>query len=103
MIALFYDKGYIGGGWKEDMETEECDKIAKHQKESRVITDFLDWVLDEKEYLFAAYHEDKLYAEHGDVEELLAEYFKIDLVKAEQERMAILESLRKQKEEICQR
>ena len=86
------------------METPELDKIAKLHEDSQKIGTFLEW-LGEKGYrigLYGRYTDDDGESEGIEqlipitkgVEELLADYFEIDLKKAETERRAILEEIR---------
>lgn len=101
--------------------TPECDKMQAAQEKSQAIGDFLGWLQSgvvkqnlpmERSIFLAAYHvdcedrdgetlpEDEW--EIGDTllpyaystERLLAEYFGIDLAKAEQEKRAILKEMR---------
>jgi hypothetical protein len=72
------------------------------------VQDFLDWLLDEFKYqgehkvVFGAYVQGEgIYGEqpveiHLSRERLLAEFFGVDLVAAERERVAVLEHLRSQ-------
>lgn len=90
--------------------TPETDKMIAVKDQSQAIGEFLEW-LDEKGWWIcrSATQEDTRDDEgertgirEGDllpiyksIEILLAEYFNIDLKKAEQEKRALLESLRK--------
>lgn len=96
--------------------TPELDKMNAAKAESQPIGQFLDWLSDTKRVELCQPHEhtDQCYAPddeekekptchvragellpfHFNSERLLAEYFKIDLNKVEQERRAILQSLR---------
>ena len=96
------------------IETPELDKMSAAQSKSQAIGGFLEW-LGEKGMLIcrsatkADERDDE--GEHTDVkggdllpvyksiEDMLAEYFEIDLKKAEAERRAILDELRRQNEE----
>ena len=86
------------------VKTPECDKMLKVHEKSQEIGNFLNWLREEKEVCFMTENPDwregrnndkteYLYF-HFNMEELLAEYFKIDLKKVETERQAILKSLR---------
>lgn len=83
------------------MKTPELDKMLAVKEQSRTISEFLDW-LDGQEFEICKYDEDASYEEnlyrHIDKtkEQILAEFFGIDLVKCEQERQQILDDLRKQ-------
>lgn len=104
------------------MKTKELDKMAAVQLQARAIGDFLDWLGYEKAAHLATVHRHgpdcpgwdagrESYRPRGDEycdlrdgesvplryhrEPLLAEYFQIDLDKVEDEKRALLESLRK--------
>lgn len=79
--------------------TPELDKILKNKDESQTIGSFLDWLQNERKVILCAYDE-KISDHHPypirkTIEELLAEYHGIDLKKAERERVAILDNIRK--------
>ncbi len=82
------------------METSELDKIKVVSEKSQEIGNFLDW-LEEIGYHIAEYKEVDEFEEEQLVtiylprEQILAKYFKIDLDKAEKERVLILEDFRK--------
>lgn len=65
----------------------ELDKMKKAHKESQSIGEFLEWMME--------YHED-LFPDFLNVEEILAEYFDIDLEKVEKEKRALIHNLPKQ-------
>jgi hypothetical protein len=70
---------------------------------SQSIGEFLEWLLGEKGMHLARYDEDHFDGEflmpvNIGIQELLAEYFEIDLNKVEQERRALLENLRSTQE-----
>jgi hypothetical protein len=75
----------------------ECEKMAAVQVESRAISGFLGW-LDEQGIELCERAEGSfggnLFPILTGREELLARYFDIDLVKVENERRALLASLR---------
>jgi hypothetical protein len=93
--------------------TPELNKMKSVREKSQAIGEFLDWLANEKKVSLAQYHahgehcydgegdltcelrKDELYDFHYSIEKLLAEYFEIDLKKVEEERMAILEHIRK--------
>ena len=80
-------------------DTPELDKIKEVSKESRKIGDFLEWLQYEKNWRLAYYDSyDELTPAAFSIEPLLAEFFDIDLDKAEKERMAVLEWVRGQNE-----
>jgi ribosomal protein S27AE len=80
-------------------ECPECEKLSNVADESNRIGNFLDW-LSEKDIRLCSYEEDAemYFPMSSGVENLLAEYFEIDLNKVEKERMALLEWLREQHE-----
>jgi len=76
----------------------ECDKLMMVQDKSHAIGEFLEWLQAEKGVQLAYYSEDKetrdeLFPLHQSTEELLAEFFDIDLKKVEEERRAMLERM----------
>jgi len=79
------------------IETPELDKMVEIRDESQTISSFLEW-LCEKEVVLAKWYEEEFELELGHItetkEQLLANYFGIDLVKAEKERQAILDNIR---------
>lgn len=86
----------------------ECGKMAKSAPISQPIGEFLDWLLNEKGYILARWEknldpdadpdEDLLMPKNPGIQNLLAEYFQIDLKLVEQERRAMMEALRQQHE-----
>ncbi len=103
-------------------KTPELDKITEHRDISQAIGSFLDWLEFEAEFgpkkgddRKAAVRATKLNASpvklcifdddteewepvYLRIEEILGRYFKIDLDKAENERLAVLEYVREQNE-----
>ena len=73
----------------------ECEKLSAVFKESQKIGDFLDW-LKENEYYITRYDDRKeqFFETHQSIEQLLAEYFEIDLIAVEKERIALLNWIR---------
>jgi len=83
----------------EEKTYPECEKIAAVQDKSNVLGEFLDF-LDSKGIELAKYGGlggEELYPIYPGKEQLLADFFGIDLVKVEQERRAILADLQKKK------
>lgn len=79
--------------------TPELDKMLSNKDKSQTIGEFLDWLMSEKKVILCVYDE-KISEHHPypirkSIEELLAEYYGIDLKKCEKERMALLNNLRK--------
>jgi hypothetical protein len=84
-------------------ETPELDKMAQFTDKSQHIGEFLDWLLGERNLMFARWPDEDEESEWSldspipeclDINGLLAEYFGVDLVKVENERRSILEYLR---------
>lgn len=96
----------------ETPDAPECEKLSKVAPVSQKVGEFVDWLRDEKKISLAMRHdhtpdcyftgrqpdcgmeEGDLFYAHANMTTLLAEFFGIDLNKVEQERRAILESLR---------
>jgi len=82
--------------------TPECEKLHAVKDKSQAIGEFLDWLKNEKHYFIAErvvdfIHEDSdLMPVWTSIEELLAEYFEIDLNKVEQEKRQLLNHIRKE-------
>lgn len=64
----------------------EVEKMKRVQAESQAIGRFLDWMLEKKRK-----------PTFWNIEQLLAEYYGIDLQKVEKEKMKILEEFRSKK------
>lgn len=79
-------------------KTPELDKVrqAREVGRSEEIGGFLEW-LEGKGLHLCRYDEqaERWHPAHEGIQPLLAAYFEIDLVKVEQERMAVLEHVRK--------
>ncbi len=74
----------------------ECGKMAAVKDQSQAIGEFLDWFINEKKVeLGIRNHNGFLIQFHPSYERLLAEYFDIDLDKAEEEKRQMLDKLRK--------
>lgn len=76
--------------------TPELDKMKDVQPQSQIIGQFLDWLFHEKHRTIAEIPDgmEKWQPVGGSIESILAEYFEIDVSKVENERRAILESIR---------
>ena len=85
------------------IKTPELDKMEKVREESQKIGEFMDWLRGEKGLEIATWIDDEdrgresLVPANVHTEKFLAEYFNIDLDKAEQERRALIESIRSDK------
>lgn len=90
----------------EEKHYPECEKIQAVREQSQTIGDFLGWLGREKKYELVKWRNidpndpdnmldetEKFQPVHYGMEELLAEYFKIDLKKAEAEREEMIKSL----------
>jgi len=71
----------------------ECEKLKAVSARSQEIGEFIDW-LHEKGFRLAKYHGQELRSVYTDPEQLLAEFFKINLKKVEKERSQLLAWLR---------
>ena len=83
-------------------EYPQCDKLLAVKDKSQVIGEFLEWLQGEKNLVIAEWDygdsntdEDPLVRHRFNIQELLAEFFEIDLVKVEEERRAILDEQRR--------
>lgn len=82
----------------EAAEYPECDKMLAVQDKSQALGEFLDWLQEEKGVQLAYYPEgeeatDELVPWRRRTEEILAEFFDIDLKKVEEERRVMLAKL----------
>jgi hypothetical protein len=82
----------------------ECEKMRAVQGQSQVVGAFLDWLSSVKRvHLMVDFESDETDMNgpvqvpiRESIEELLAEYFEIDLKKVEKEKQALLEYIRQQ-------
>ena len=81
----------------------ELAKMKAIQDKSQIIGDFIDWLNSEKKVYLAKYitrespfenEEDLVTWAVPNIEKLLAEFFKIDLQKIEQEKLQLLADIR---------
>lgn len=83
----------------------ELEKMNDVHERSQAIGEFFEWLLSSKNYSIARCLTDEeeengelpeyaLMPVHINMEELLAEFFEIDLIKAEKERSELLEQIR---------
>jgi len=78
------------------LKTPELEKMKKVVDKSQVIGEFLEWLTSRKGIWLVRYNEnDQAINVHDSKEQLLAEFFKINLVKAEREKRMILENIRR--------
>ena len=80
----------------------ECEKMAAVKDESQAIGSFLEWLQHERSITveLCVRHDisDKLMPYWINIEQLLAEYFEIDLDKVEKEQRHMLDELRRKNE-----
>lgn len=74
----------------------ECTKMVEASPVSQKIGEFVDWLRDEHDLVLARWDDDDacLYEASAPMEQLLAEFFDIDLDKVKAERREILAELR---------
>jgi hypothetical protein len=80
------------------MNYPECEKLSAIKDQSQIVGEFLDWLQNEKNVVLCDPTEswDHPYVPISKgSNRLLAEYFKIDLDKIEEEKLAMLEEFRK--------
>jgi len=76
---------------------QEHEKLSKVSKESQAIGEFLDWLQTEKGYTVGEYNKfDELRPVRFNIQDILAEFYSIDLNKLEAEKRAMLDLLRKE-------
>jgi len=77
----------------------ECEKLKMVINASLLIVEFLEWLSSKKNLSLCewkdGYTGQGYYSSHYQIEDLLAEFFEIDLKKVEEERRQIIEDLRK--------
>lgn len=72
----------------------ECERMATIRDKSQAIGEFLDWLAEEKGLRLYQRNGANFDRPYNRTEELLAEFFDIDLNKVEQERVDMLKELR---------
>jgi len=81
------------------MKTPNLDKVQEVSDQSHQIGEFLEW-LENNDIVLAQFHRptqlpaDCLMPLNKKIEEILADYFEIDLVQMEKEKCMLLEKLR---------
>ncbi len=79
----------------DEMATPQHDRLMEVRVESQAIGEFIDWLYYEHGVMLAHYGDgERLYTYHRNVNEMLAEFFGIDLQELEQEKRAMLARLR---------
>ena len=77
-------------------DCSECEKLSATTSQSEPIGEFLEWLDWERGLTICELGDEGYVPSHISINDLLAEYFKIDLNKVEQERQALLEWIRTQ-------
>lgn len=77
--------------------TPECDRMLAVAKESQAVGSFIDWMRGEG-WGFGRVHDEGTHDPYWEwdprsIEQMLADFYQIDLTKVEQERRAILAAL----------
>ena len=84
-----------------DNKYPECDKMLAVKDKSQVIGEFLEWLQCVKEIELCQLIDGEEEMEYSPIyfsnEELLAEFFNIDLDKVEKEKLCILDELNRNK------
>lgn len=76
-------------------EYPEHDKLNAVKDQSQAIGEFLDWLRDEKGIMLARFGEGgDLYPYPRSTQDMLAEFFDIDLAEIEKEKRDMLEKIR---------
>jgi hypothetical protein len=81
------------------VETPELDKMTAVQPFSQKIGEFMEWLSTEKKLGLGSWDKrgyDLYQPERASIENLLAEFFDIDLNKVEKEKRAIIEDIGRQ-------
>jgi hypothetical protein len=76
----------------------ECEKLNAVAEESNKIGEFLDWMQTEGLIIGSYDNDGNFYPLYKPINNLLADYFDIDLNKVEQERRALLDWIREEQE-----
>lgn len=83
---------------EKKLKTPELDKMSAIHEKSNATGDFLDWLQNSREpriYLCELDQDaEQFYPPNLSIEKLLAEYYKIDLNKVEEERRQMLDYIR---------
>lgn len=78
------------------MNYPECEKMKDVQEDSQKIGEFLDWLLNKRGLVICKWEKSGYFEYRRNIEELLAEYFGIDLNKVEKEKRQMLDEIRSQ-------
>lgn len=74
--------------------TPELDKMKSVKDQSEIIGGFIDWLSCNQLEICIRNPDDDLFPVRKSIEQLLAQYFKINLNKCERERQAVLSYVR---------
>ena len=75
--------------------TPNCDKMLAVRKESELLTHFVDWLNEKKDYHICEWFDETLeYASYGGYNRLFADFFDIDYEELEREKQAVLDHVR---------
>lgn len=87
---------------REETQYPEHEKLDGIRELSQALGGVLDWMLNEKGWKIAEYVEDvhhkSLFPVHVNITTVLAEYYKIDLGKLEDEKLQMLDEIGKMNE-----
>lgn len=77
------------------VETTECAKMLAVSQDSQKLGEFFEWLKEDAGFTVCEYdaHHERYYPASIRTEELLADYFDIDLKKVEEERRGLLAAL----------
>ncbi len=73
----------------------ECEKMAAVKGQSQVIGEFIEWLRLEKDLEICEWNGGDYFRVSSSTEELLGEFFDIDLEKVEKEKRQMLDELRR--------
>lgn len=101
--ALSDTCGTCDGEGRVPPRAPECAKMAAVKDKSQAIGEFIEWLHDKKGLVIAEWNDsiigrDELVGAYIGTEQLLAEFFDIDLEKVEQEKRQMLKELREHAE-----
>lgn len=90
------------------LKLPEHDKLTKVSGDSQAIGQFIEWLRGSKKIIFCKLQDERIYRESIEeyqdeyyapttlnIQDILAEYFEIDLEKLEKEKRKILDNIRK--------
>lgn len=77
------------------IKTPALNKMLKNKEQSQTIGEFVEWLSQQGYTICRVDKFDRFSPVRRSIEEWLARYFKVNLNKAEEERRALLEQIRK--------